>query len=253
MAKRKKVPWGSIATWGGFAIGTVLMARRIYGTARPPIIPPTDQPLIKAEGDKIKSMASFHRDIYGGDGRVTPNEPQMDSLNMFSEMMRKEEDDWPFVSQPEYREGITQFYHNEIGIDVTLPMITGYIASSGMVVYDRLVRPDMAQTPMTCPKCGVTLANPGIAMAHVVNDHQVTQDSGAIAEAATIWSAQPTWALTTTGVMGGTYDLVRSPMTGWSLDSLAFSVQGMAYSLAMGIGTVGTLQALSTTLVYCLV
>ncbi len=252
MAKKEPL-WKSIFVWGGFAVGTVLMAKRIASTANPPPVVPSDQPLIKAETDKIRAMASFHRDIYGGDGMVTPNEPQLDSLNLFADMMRKEEDDWPFVSQPEYRKGITQAYHNELGIDVILPMITGYIASSGMVLYDRAVRPDMAQTPLACPKCGMTLANPGIAMAHVVDDHQVTTDAGAIAEAATIWSAQPTWALTTTGVMGGTYDLVRSPMTGWSLDSLAGSVQGMAYSLAMGIGTVGTLQALSTTLVYCLV
>jgi hypothetical protein len=251
MAK-KKAPWEQIFVWGGFAIGTVLMAKNISRTANPPVVA-TDKPLIKAESDKIKAMASFHRDIYGGDGRVMPNEPQLDSLSMFSEMMRKEEDDWPFSSKPEYRAGITDFYRSELGIDVILPQITGYMASSGMVIYDRLARPDMVQTPLTCPKCGTVLGSPSIAMAHVVDDHQLTTDAGAKAEAAAIWSAQPGWTLTTTGVMGGTYDLIRTPMEGWSINDLAFNVQGMAYSLAMGIGTVGTLQALSTTLVYCLV
>jgi hypothetical protein len=42
-------------------------------------------------------------------------------------------------------------------------------------------------------------------------------------------------------------------MNSWSFEALTRNVQGMAYSWAMGIGSIGTLTALQQTLVYCLV
>ncbi len=251
---RRKIPWGTMLAFAGLAWGSIALYRKV--TAIPPVNPPIlvgDQPLIKAESEKISSMAQYHRQVYGTDDYRNPTQVEMDSLSMMANSMNNEEGNWPFDNKPLYRETMMYAFQNILGISVILPIVAGYMVLGGMVVWDRYARPVRASTPVQCPKCAATLADPDVAMAHVENSHTVTADAGAIAAASQIWSNQPYWTVTTTGVMGGAYDQAHRPMEGWSFDALSQNVRGMAYSWAMGIGTAGTLQALSTTLVYCLV
>ncbi len=252
--KKKQSAWKTLLAVGGLtwgAYGIYKYATRASNPNPPPIIVTGDGELITAESDKIKSFADYHRQVYGGDGTRTPTELEIKSLGMLASAMQSEEDDWHFHDPPSYRTAITQFYKSHLGIDVILPILAGFIAVGGMVTWDRYYRPE--PPPVECPACAAYLANPEAAVAHVTNAHTMNTDPAAMAEAEQQWAQQPYWTMTATGAIGGAYNAAYQPVSSWSLGAMTRNVQGMVYSLSMGIGTVGTLAALQQTLVYCLI
>ncbi len=208
--------------------------------------------LIVAMNRKIDAMTLYHTQIYGEDGLRVPSEAELNSLGMMAEAMRTEEEGLVTIEKTRYRDALAHTFQ-DLGLFVILPIVAGFISIGGMIYWDRHKRPPSQRPPTDCPKCGASLPDADAAMAHVENSHEATTDESAIAAAASLWSNQPYWTVTTTGVMGQTWQNAYQPMTSWSLSSLSANLQGMMYSYAMGIGTVGTLQGLSTTLIYCLI
>jgi hypothetical protein len=195
---------------------------------------------------------SFHQTIYGADGNRIPDPVEVTTLGAFAESAKSEEEARIIQDRDKYVDSITELLRT-IGVYVILPLVIGSIAVGAMILYDRAKRPPSQRPPTDCPKCGATLANPDVAVAHVVNDHDVTTDAGARAAAADAWAYQPYWTLSATSIMGGTYKFAYEPLTSWSLPTLTSNVQGMMYAYAMGMGSAASLQGLATTMIYCMI
>ncbi len=251
MAKNDKSNWLPLLAGLGLLGGGVYLWSR-GGLSGDQGTDEYDLRLIELEKQKIAAFATMHERIYGADGNRIPEPDELTTLGVYAEAMKDEEEARKIRDQDRYVISITEFLKT-LGAYVILPLVVGSIVVGGMVLYDRYKRPPSQRPPTDCPKCGVTLANPDVAMAHVVNDHEATTDAGAKAAAAELWAYQPYWTLSTTSIMGGAYQFAYQPVTSWSPAALAQNLQGMMYSYAMGIGTIGSLQALSTTLVYCMI
>src|SRR5574343_929595 len=172
MREKQQPIWKTLFAIGGITMGAYGLYK--YATKVPPgTLPPDTEPpivvtgdgeLVQAEADKIKAMAHYHRQVYGDEGTRTPTDLEIKSLGMLASAMQAEEDDWHFHDPPSYRAAITQFYKDHLKIDVVLPVLAGFIAVGGMVVWDRYFRP--VPSNVTCPACQVGLSTPEVAMAH---------------------------------------------------------------------------------------
>lgn len=197
--------------------------------------------------NKRTELLDYHDEIFAN-GRL-PTDAESVRYGMMVESIETEEKMLISTYKTEYRQATAEYFHN-LGLFVIIPVVAGFMVAGGLIAYDRWRRPPK---PPTCPKDGVTVADPEALQAHIEQDHSITTDAAALAAASAEWNTQPYWVASSVGVIGQTYSTVYNPLLSWNLAELKANVGGMSIVYGAEMGTAASLAAMTRTLMYCLV